>query len=499
MNITPCPVSPSPVSPSPVSWPAVFAASADALDGRWVSLDGWALVPDNTGDAGTGDAGTGDAGATAFLLLPEPPCCAACPPADPLAAVEVAADTPLAVSTTAPVTVTGLWCRLPDDDGGGWRYQMRHARVSGDDPPIPGPAPAAGFAFSRRAMLAAGAALGLAAGLPASGRAGESGIGAPADGPATVDIHSHAGRVSPGRGPTPAPLEPLADPMRQGGMNVVCLAIVADTPVTRIEKHRIKPVRAPEPGELYGWSRSAFARLHELVRREGLGIVTDAATLRAARRDRPSVIVAAEGADFLDGILDRVDEAWDQQWLRHLQLTHYRVNELGDIQTEAPVHGGLTAFGADVIRRCNRLGIVVDVAHGTADLVRRAAEVTDKPLVLSHTSLGEPPGPRSRTISADHARLVAGTGGVIGVWPPATRFPDLDAYAAGIARLAAVVGVEHVGVGSDMLGLVSASVFPSYTRLPDLRQALARQGFQPAETAAILGGNYVRVFTAVTG
>ncbi|MCW2245188.1 microsomal dipeptidase-like Zn-dependent dipeptidase [Azospirillum fermentarium] len=95
--------------------------------------------------------------------------------------------------------------------------------------------------------------------------------------------------------------------------------------------------------------------------------------------------------------------------------------------------------------------------------------------------------------------LVAGTGGVIGVWPPATRFPDLDAYAAGIARMAGVVGVEHVGVGSDMLGLVSASVFPSYTRLPGLRQALARQRFQPAETAAILGGNYARVFAAVTG
>lgn len=473
----------------PVSWPAVFAASADALDGQRVSLGGWALVPDNTGDDGAGDGG-----ATAFLLLPEPPCCAACPPADPLAAVEVVADAPLFPAAMAPVTVTGLWRRLPDDDGGGWRYQVRHARVTGEDQPAPVPAPTAGFAFSRRAMLAAGAALGLAAGLPATGRTEEA-----ADGPVTVDIHSHAGRVSPGRGPTPAPLEPLAEPMRQGGMNVVCLAIVADTPVTRIEKNRIKPVRAPEPGELYGWSRSAFARLHDLVRREGLGIVTGAATLHAARPDRPSVIVAAEGADFLEGIPDRVDEAWEGQRLRHLQLTHYRVNELGDIQTESPVHGGLTDFGAEVIRRCNRLGIVVDVAHGTTDLVRRAAAVTGKPLVLSHTSLGDPPGPRSRTITADHARMVAGTGGVIGVWPPATRFPDLDAYAAGIARMAGVVGVEHVGVGSDMLGLVSASVFPSYTRLPDLRQALARQGFQPAETAAILGGNYARVFAAVTG
>lgn len=64
-----------------------------------------------------------------------------------------------------------------------------------------------------------------------------------------------------------------------------------------------------------------------------------------------SAIIAAEGADFLEGQPDRVDEAYRRWALRHLQLVHYRVNELGDIQTEPPVHGGLTATGAEVIRR----------------------------------------------------------------------------------------------------------------------------------------------------
>jgi membrane dipeptidase len=57
------------------------------------------------------------------------------------------------------------------------------------------------------------------------------------------------------------------------------------------------------------------------------------------------------------------------------------------------VHGGLTDFGAEVVRACNRLGIV-DTAHGTYDLVKRAAAVTTKPLVLSHTSLSLTPGAR---------------------------------------------------------------------------------------------------------
>jgi len=182
--------------------------------------------------------------------------------------------------------------------------------------------------------------------------------------------------------------------------------------------------------------------------------------------------------------------------LRHLQLTHYRVNELGDIQTETPVHGGLTDFGAEVIRTCNRLGIVVDTAHGTYELVKRAAAVTTKPLVLSHTSVTRSPGPQSRQISPDHARVIAGTGGVIGVWPPSSIYPDLKAYVEGFARMADVAGVEHVGLGSDMMGLTVPSVFDSYRDLPLLAQGLLDQGFSSEETGKVLGGNYARVFAA---
>ncbi|WP_372913518.1 dipeptidase [Ralstonia pickettii] len=191
-----------------------------------------------------------------------------------------------------------------------------------------------------------------------------------------------------------------------------------------------------------------------------------------------------------------MDEAYTQHRLRHLQLTHYRVNELGDIQTEPPVHGGLTDFGADVVRRCNALGIVVDVAHGTFDLVKRAAATTTKPLVLSHTALSRAPRPRSRLISADHARAVADTGGVIGVWPNAADFPNLDAMAMGVKRMADVVGVAHVGLGTDMLGFIRPPVFTSYAQLPALASALLKAGFTVEEVGQILGANYRRVFEA---
>jgi len=116
--------------------------------------------------------------------------------------------------------------------------------------------------------------------------------------------------------------------------------------------------------------------------------------------------------------------------------------------------------------------------------------------VLSHTSVTRTPGPQSRQISPDHARVIAGTGGVIGVWPPSSIFPDLKAYVEGFARTADVVGVDHVGFGSDMLGLTVPSVFDSYRDLPLLAQGLLDHGFTPEETGKILGGNYARVFAA---
>ena len=278
-------------------------------------------------------------------------------------------------------------------------------------------------------------------------------------------------------------------------MDVICLAVVADTPVTRVDGGRVHAVREPAPGELWDWSRRAYARAGELIDRERLGVVTDRAALRAAI-GRPSVVVASEGADFLEGRVDRVDEVHERHALRQLQLVHYRVNELGDIQTAPRVHGGLTAFGRDVVRRCAERGIVVDVAHAPFETVLGVVAATDRPVVLSHTSLAEKPGPHSRLISPDHARLVASTGGVIGVWPPATRFPTMAALADGMRAMADVAGVDHVGLGTDLLGLTGPAVFDSYRDLPALRAALVDAGFGVDDVARLLGGNYARVFDA---
>jgi membrane dipeptidase len=109
------------------------------------------------------------------------------------------------------------------------------------------------------------------------------------------------------------------------------------------------------------------------------------------------------------------------------------------------------------------------------------------------------PAVHSRQITPDHARLVSQTGGVIGIWPLARLFPTLDNMADGLARMAEVVAVDHVGLGSDMRGLTRPSVFDSYRDLPLLTEKLLARGFAPADVGKILGGNYARVFAATVG
>lgn len=418
-----------------------------------------------------------------FVLSTEPSCCAGCPPPrDRNLAVAVFADTPIAPQPQA-LRLTGT-LHIRTDPAATWRYELHDAR------PLDSP----GWrAVTRRGVLAAGPLFCIAGTAQADEASARQAIAVTT----AVDIHSHGGAIiGLQRVKEAAPFRDVAAPMREGGMAAVCFAIVSDAPCHHVVGTLIHPFRSPDPGELYEYAQLSFARVHQLVRDQGLAIITDAAALRAARAGTASAIIAAEGADFLEGRPDRVDEAYEKWQLRHLQLTHYRVNDLGDIQTEPPEHGGLTDIGAEVIRRCNKRGLVVDVAHGTYDLVKRAATVTTKPLVLSHTSLSQTPGPRSRRISPDHARVIADTGGVIGVWPPSSVYRDLDAMALGIAQLADLVGVDHVGIGSDMMGLTVPSVFDTYADLPALTAALLNVGFNQQDVGKIIGGNYVRVFTA---
>lgn len=238
----------------------------------------------------------------------------------------------------------------------------------------------------------------------------------------------------------------------------------------------------------------------------------DLATAHDQRQ--PIIVQSAEGAQFIEGRLERIEEAY-KRGLRHLQIVHEQddtVSPLGDVYTAAAAHlGGLTAFGAQVVKECNRLGIVVDLAHGTYETVTGALKVTTQPLIISHTGMSSEAGKRNtsadkqrRLITKEHAREVAAAGGIIGVWWRLAY--TTKEYVAAIRGMVDAVGVDHVGIGTDT-DLTASYVLPYTNKIwPDenggffyaVAGEMLKQGFTPDEIGKVGGGNFCRVFAKVT-
>jgi membrane dipeptidase len=342
-----------------------------------------------------------------------------------------------------------------------------------------------------------------------AGCAGRSAATTPAEAPfgaarallkdnASVDVHSHGGAA--GVTSRQPPSGELARGMRAGGISIVCLADVPDGPILgRNANNVLTALRQPAPGQLYQHHLDRLSWIDELTAKHGIRRGLTVGDLRAAHAaGQPAIILDVEGLDFLEKKLERLDESF-QRGVRTMQLVHYTPNDIGDFQTGAVAHNGLTAFGADVIRACHRLGVVVDVAHGTADMVKQAVKVSTKPLLLSHTALrgskAQGPTPLTeRQITADHARAIADTGGSIGVWH---FFASPERYVDGLKEMADVVGVDHVSIGTDQSA--SQGLFQGYDQFAPLVDAMLRGGFTPSDAAKIVGGNYLRIFAASVG
>jgi membrane dipeptidase len=354
-------------------------------------------------------------------------------------------------------------------------------------------APSDGPGLSRRGFLAASAAPFLA--VASAAAASNSQTSALLDATLSFDLHSHPGLFKSMSNDTLAGHRQSAE---SGRVKLIALTATSDSPVIAPDRTgALRQIREAKPGELYA---SMYRQIDALVKwsgAAGMPVVTSAAEA-GAQGASVRGILAVEGCDFLEGRVDRVQEAFNRG-IRSLQLVHYRVNELGDIQTEAPVHGGLTAFGKDAVREMNRLGIVIDVAHARFEVVKGVVDTTAQPIILSHSNIMESSG-WVRFISPEHARLVAGTGGVIGAMPIifGRRSDDIPGYVHFVSRLVDAVGIDHVGIGTDMDGIAPGSaIFTSYARWPSLAAALVDHGYRLEEAAKILGGNAQRVFQRV--
>jgi membrane dipeptidase len=207
-----------------------------------------------------------------------------------------------------------------------------------------------------------------------------------------------------------------------------------------------------------------------------------------------------EGGQALEGSLEAI-EPFARRGVRYLGLLHFSANAIG-----RPAKGrgsdaamGLTGFGRDVVRECERCGVIVDLAHINRRGFFDALELATVPPMVSHTGvLGV--HQHWRNIDDAQLRAIADKGGCVGVIF-ARRYlgsASIEAVVDHLLHIIDVAGDDLPALGSDFDGfVVPPEGLEDIAALPNLTVALSRRGVAPRVLEKILGGNVLRVLDAV--
>lgn len=355
---------------------------------------------------------------------------------------------------------------------------------------------------TRRALL--GAALPFVALGPLAARA--------ADAPVPIaDMHSHLGMIRRRsmKGPE------FARSLREERVALIAWALPADARWIRATDTGLAQAADPAPGQLAAFFRDNFALMRAAVAEGGLRTVLRRADVDACIAGESGVVLASEGADFLEGRIDDL-AAYHELGLRHLQLVHYIKTPVGDFQTMPPRHDGLSDFGSQLIEASNERGLLVDLAHCSAGAVDRALDIARAPLVWSHSWVDRTGGRwqdgygyLQRRLSLAQARKIAAAGGVVGLWGLGlsqvgpSRTPgqgnwtvgrgDIRAYARELANLVNWLGADHVAIGTDIEGVGANWSVDHYGHVRRVVESLQGMQLPDGVVEKVAYANYARV------
>ena len=266
---------------------------------------------------------------------------------------------------------------------------------------------------------------------------------------------------------------------------------------------------------------------------EALVFATRAADVEAAHRaGKIASFLGMETGRSLENSLFALRAYYDLG-VRYMTLTHGRNTDWADSATDDPKHGGLTPFGKEVVREMNRLGMLVDLSHVSPAVMRQALDISEAPVIFSHSSttavtahprnvpddvlarlrtnggvvmitfipafvstkVMDWEGPlmkqlQGATTMDDFARLEKEREAVVGPKPKAT----IQDVADHIDHAAKVAGVDHVGIGGDFAGVGMPAGLEDVSRYPYLFAELVRRGFKDEDLKKLAGTNLIRTF-----
>jgi microsomal dipeptidase-like Zn-dependent dipeptidase len=220
--------------------------------------------------------------------------------------------------------------------------------------------------------------------------------------------------------------------------------------------------------------------------------VADLDALLAARTTDPTIVgglLSIEGAHALDDDLANV-ERLERSGFRMIGLAHFFDNAFAG-SAHGMAKGGLTGVGRELLAELETRRLIVDLAHASAVTIDDVLALATRPVVASHTGV-RAVADNARNLTDDHLRGIAATGGMIGIgfWPTASGGDDAASIARSIAHAVAVVGADHVGLGSDFDGAVPTPFDVSGMSL--LTAALLAQGLDETTIGAVMGGTAIR-------
>jgi membrane dipeptidase len=270
---------------------------------------------------------------------------------------------------------------------------------------------------------------------------------------------------------------------------------------------------------------------------EMTGRAWSAAGARSISNDgRVAALIGAEGGHSIEGSIAALGEL-HERGVRYLTLTHADTTDWADSATDETRHGGLTEFGLSVVAEMNRLGMLVDISHVSADTMRQAVAASRAPVIASHSSAFAL-APHPRNVPDDVIEMVAAGGGVVmitfvpafvvastaqiavGMFEERRRLraefaPDDEAGYAAAARqrfgsaeidlgtvadvvdhiehVARVGGIDHVGVGGDFDGIEATPAgLEDVSCYPAITEELLGRGWSEPDIHQVLGENALR-------
>ena len=218
---------------------------------------------------------------------------------------------------------------------------------------------------------------------------------------------------------------------------------------------------------------------------------------RIFKAGRIASLIGMEGGHSIDNSLATL-RMFQAMGARYMTLTHSTNIAWADSGTDMPKLGGLSAFGEEVVREMNRLGMLVDLSHTSLGTMEDAIRVSEAPVIFSHSD-ARALNDHGRNVPDEVLRTLPRNGGLVMVtfvpeFLRADRKATVRDAADHMDHIRKVAGADHVGIGGDFDGITTVPAgLEDVSKYPALTAELLRRGWPETDIRKALGLNVLRV------